>query len=241
MPGKIEDIEKLKLLEQIDNTLQDGAEAFNNSPIAKKIAAVRLKKSEVKAKRDQVDKVFVRARNSVDEVGATDSQLAADQDKIQNEIKTTQGDYRKVEAATNKLNELTLKRQKVDAQLEQLEANFNKIKQLKEKIDASIEKLSLQEDDLQKQLETSNVQLKLDMDKASLDKKKIEAEISREAIELYKKSRNIVGRIVIAHNEGGLCSVCRAKFSGAHLSKFDKEAPISTCPHCLRLIVLEKN
>lgn len=237
MAGKVEDIEKLVRLEEVDNIIEDGAEAFNNSPIATEIGKVRLKKSEIKAKRDQVDKVFVKARDEVEAVSAKDSQLAAAQDKTQKEIEETAGDYRKVEAHTKKLNELTEQRKKVDEKLEELEANFNKIKELKGKIDASIEKLSMQEDDLNKQLESSNVSLKLEMDKATEEKAQLESMISTDALEAYKKARGIVGQTVIAKNEENTCSVCRGNFTGASLSKIEAEAPISTCPHCLRILI----
>ena len=68
MAGKVEDIERLVRLQEVDNIIEDGAEAFNNSPIATEIGKVRLKKAEVKAKRDQVDKVFVKARDEVEVV-----------------------------------------------------------------------------------------------------------------------------------------------------------------------------
>ena len=159
------------------------------------------------------------------------------QEKTQKEIEETQGDYRKVEDLTKKLNELTDERKKVDAKLEELEANFNKIKELKSKIDGSIEKLSMQEDDLSQQLEASNVNLKMEMDKATAKKAELEAVISTDALEAYKKARGIVGQTVIAKNEENTCSVCRANFTGANLSKIESEAPISNCPHCLRLLI----
>ena len=86
MAGKVEDIEKLQKLEVLDNTLENGAEQFNISPIAAQIGEVRSKKAEVKAKRDAVDKVFVKARDEVETVSAKDSDLAAAQDKAQKEI-----------------------------------------------------------------------------------------------------------------------------------------------------------
>ena len=237
MAGKVEDIEKLKRLEELDNILEDGAEAFNNSPIAAQIEEVRAKKAEVKAKREKVDKVFVKARTEVEEVSEKDSKLAASQDIAQKEIEKNQGDYRKVQDSSKVLESLSEERKKVDAKLEELEANFNKIKELKEKIDSSIEKLSMQEDDLNKQLEATNVQLKLDMDKATQDKAALEKEISMDALAAYKKARSIVGKTVVAQNENGSCSVCRSKFTGAHLSKIESEAPVSTCPNCLRVLV----
>lgn len=237
MAGQVADIEKLQRLEVLDNTLEDGAEAFNNSPIALEIGNVRAKKAEIKTKRDAVDKVFVKAREEVETVSAKDSQLASDQDKAQKEIEATQGDYRKVEAHTQKLNELTEERKKVDAKLEELEANFNKIKELKAKIDGSIEMLSMKEDELNKQLEASNVQLKMDMDKATQEKAALEKEISMDALAAYKKARSIVGQTVVAKNVEGSCSVCRSKFTGVHLSKIEADAPIAVCPNCLRVLV----
>lgn len=237
MSGKVEDIEKLQRLEELDNTLENGAEAFNNSPIAAQIEDVRKKKEELKVKRDKVDKVFVKARSEVEEVSEKDSKLAASQDIAQKEIEKNQGDYRKVQDSSQMLNELGEERKKVDAKLEELEANFNKIKELKEKIASSIEKLSMQEDDLRGQLEATNVQLKLEMDKATEEKATLEKEISMEALAAYKKARSIVGQTVVAKNENGSCSVCRTNFTGAHLSKIESEAPISVCPNCLRVLV----
>lgn len=239
MPGKIEDIEKLGELQDADNILEEGAEQFNNSPIATQIEDIRKKKQEYKAKRDQVDGVFVKAREEVEKVSLKDSQLAAAQEKEQKEIEDTQGDYRKVEAHTNKLNELTNQRKLVDEQLAKLEANFSKIKELKEKLDNAISSVSMKEDDLNKQLEQSNVQLKLDMDEATEKKKQLENVISHDALDLYKKSRNIVGKRVIANLEGDSCSVCRANLSSGNLSKVHADAPIAMCPNCSRVLIVK--
>lgn len=239
MAGKIDDIQKLEELQEVDNILENGVEAFNESPIAKQIAKLRVKKKGLKSKRDQVDQVFIKARKEIELVSTKDSQLAAAQEKEQNEIENTKGDYRKVEAHTNKLNELANQRKEVDKKLEELEANFSKIKELKAKIDSSIETLSMKEDDLTKELERSNVSLKLQMDEATKKKEKLEQEISKEVLQAYKKSRNIVGKTVIAKLEDGSCSICRSKMSQANLSKLQQDAPISVCPNCLRIIVIQ--
>ena len=237
MVGKIEDKEKLLKLQELDNVLLDGAEEFNNSPIAKKIEETRAKKTEIKTKRDQIDVVFKKARTEIDAVSAKDSQLASEQERVQKEIDSTNGDYKKVEAFTQKLNELAGQRKQIDKKLEDLEKNFNKIQELKSKIDTAVENLSMQEDDLNSQLEASSVQLKLSMDKATEEKKKLEPTISLDALARYKKARGIVGKITIAHNDNNSCSVCRTKFSNANSSKIEEEAPISLCPNCLRVLI----
>lgn len=237
MAGKIEDIDKLLKLQEIDNILADGAEQFNRNPIAKQIAAARQKKSELKAKRDQLDQVFVKARKQIEEVSAKDSALAAEQEKTQMEIDSVAGDFRKVEALTQKLGELSSRRKQIDVKLETLEANFNKISELKAKIGSSIEKVSMQEDDLNLQLEQSNVQLKIQMDKAQKEKAELEPQISADALQGYKKARNIVGKVTVAQNQNGSCSVCRTHFSQANASKIWDGAPISVCPNCLRLLI----
>lgn len=239
MAGKVEDYKKLQALEEVDNTLENGVEAFNNSPIAKEIAEVRSKKAEYKAKRDQLDSVFVKARDEVAAVSAKDSELAAAQDKTQKEIEEIKGDYRKVEAHTKKLNELTEQRKKVDEKLEIIEANFNKIKELKSKVDDAIGSVSLKEDDLTKKLEAENVQLKLKMEKANLDKINIEKDITDDVLEIYKKARNNVGQKVIAVLQGDTCSVCKSSLSNAAVSKVQNEAPISTCPSCHRVLFVD--
>lgn len=236
MAGVKEDWEKLERLQEIDNILENGAEQFNNSPIAAKILEVRAKKAEYKAKRDQLDSVYVKARDEVAQVSAKDSQLAEAQTKMQKEIEDTQGDYKKVEAYTNKLNELTNQRKVVDEQLEKIEVNFNKIKELKEKVDEAIGKVSMQEDDLNDQLQKTNTQLKIDMEKAQSEKQSLEKEISMDALALYKKCRNQVGQIVLAKLEGDACSVCKSSLSNANLSKVQEQAPISDCPSCNRIL-----
>lgn len=239
MAGQVSDIEKLIRLQELDNVLQDGAEQFNNSPIAAEIKEVREKKSQYKSKRDQVDAVFVKARDEVEKVGALDSKLAADQDRMQKEIEKTQGDYRKVEAQTQKLNELTNQRKQVDEKLEKLEANFNKIKELKQKLDSAIEAVSMKEDDLNRNLESTNAQLKMDMDAASNEKESLEKEISADALATYKRARGIVGKIVISKLSQNTCAVCRSPLSSGGLSKVNDEAPIAVCPNCSRVLIVK--
>lgn len=236
MAGLAEDWQKLERLQELDNILENGADQFNNSPIAAKILEVRAKKAEYKVKRDQLDAVYVKARDEVAQVSAKDSQLAEAQQKMQKEIEATQGDYKKVEAYTNKLNELTNQRKAVDEKLETIEANFNKIKQLKEKVDDAIGKVGMQEDDLNEQLQRATAQLKIDMEKAQVDKANLEKEISMDALALYKKQRNLVGQIVLAKLDGDACSICKSTLSNANLSKVQEQAPISECPSCHRVL-----
>lgn len=236
MAGIEKDIELIKKLAKVDRTIEDGAEQFNNSTLQKKINQLRLKKAEVKQKRDQVDSVFVKSREEMQDVAQKDSDLAKAQEKAQQEIAAIQGDYRKVEAHTNKLNALTSQRKELDVKLEKLEANFNKIKSIKEKIDTAIGKLSMQEDDLSAELQETVGQLKLQMDKAQKDKADLESQISPDALKEYRKAKKICGKIVLAELNGNSCSVCRSKISNANMSKIKAEEPISTCPNCFRLL-----
>lgn len=237
MAGKVEDKEKLLKLQDLDNTLEEGAEQFNDNPIAQEIGGLRQKKAELKSKRDQVDQVFVKSRKQIEDVSANDSQLASQQEKIQAEIDSVAGDYRKVESLTQKLNEVSSQRKNIDSKLETLEANFNKIKELQSRIDAGIEKLSMQEDELRQKLEASNVQLKLQMDEAQSQKAQLEPTISADALEAYKKARSIVGKITVAKNENDSCSACRSKFSQANASKVAQQGAIAVCPNCMRILV----
>lgn len=239
MAGTANDIKLLRKLEEVDKTIEEGVAQFNESPIAKKIAEVRQKKAEVKQKRDQVDKVFIKARTEMQEVSDKDSLLAEAQKKEQKEIQATQGDYRKVEAHTNKLNEITQQRKQVDSTLEGLESNFNKIKSIKEKIDDAIGRLSMQEDDLSQKLNESNNSLKISMEKAQKEKATLETEISEDALKLYKKSKQICGKIVMSQLNGSTCAVCRSSISNANMSKIKGEAPISMCPNCSRILAIE--
>ena len=153
MAGKIEDIELLEKLQEIDKILAEGEMVLNNPPLKEKIDSVRAKKAEFKAKRDQIDQIFVKSRKEIELLSTKDSELAASQNKAQKEIEETQGDYRKIEAYTNNLNQLTQQRKVVDEKLEKIEANFNKIKDLKQKIEDNIGKLSMQEDDFNSTLQ----------------------------------------------------------------------------------------
>ena len=153
MAGKIEDIELLEKLQEIDKILAEGEKVLNNPPLKEKIDSVRAKKAEFKAKRDQIDQIFVKSRKEIELLSTKDSELAASQNKAQKEIEETQGDYRKIEAYTKNLNQLTQQRKVVDEKLEKIEANFNKIKNLKQKIEDNIGKLSMQEDDFNSTLQ----------------------------------------------------------------------------------------
>lgn len=236
MPGKIDDIEKLKQLQEIDKQMDDAMSQINASPTAKKIEGTRAKKAEYKQKRDQIDKVYIKARSEFEEITKKDSELAAAQTATQKKIEETQGDYRKVEDFTNKLNEISNNRKVIDEKLVSVEANYNKIADLKAKIDGAIEKLSMMEDDLNTKLQqenstASNVYNEL------VSKRKV-LDISPDVLKMYDKTRSIVGKVVVSELKDNTCSVCRNSFSPVTLDKIKKQAPIGTCPNCQRLICI---
>ncbi|MDO5329645.1 MAG: hypothetical protein Q4E88_06115 [Coriobacteriia bacterium] len=238
MPGKVDDIEKLNELQELDKNIDAAYAQIQNSPYAKKIEAARAKKSEYKTKRDQIDGIYKKARAEFEEITAKDSELAASQTETQKKIEETQGDYRKVESYTNKLNELTNNRKVIDEKLVKVEANYNKISELKGKIDEAIGKVSMLEDDLNKKLQEENATAQIEYNKNVEKKNVLVKSISEDSLKMYKHAREIAGNVAVAELLNNSCSVCRNNFSPVTLDKIKGQAPISSCPNCQRLLIV---
>ncbi len=66
------------------------------------------------------------------------------------------------------------------------------------------------------------------------------AQVSPDVGRLYSKTSELFDTVFIGKLEGSACSVCRAKIEPGRLIAIMNEAPLSTCPSCKRLLIIDE-
>ena len=80
--------------------------------------------------------------------------------------------------------------------------------------------------------------LQAEIARMSADREGMSAELSPELRDTYNRTASRTGGVAVGLLAEGRCGVCRTVIDGGRLIDLKAEAPLGTCPHCKRLLVV---
>ena len=80
--------------------------------------------------------------------------------------------------------------------------------------------------------------LQADIGRMTAHRETLSAELSDELRDAYDRTAARTGGVAVGLLTEGRCGVCRTVIDGGRLIDLKAEAPLGTCPHCKRLLVV---
>ncbi len=80
--------------------------------------------------------------------------------------------------------------------------------------------------------------LQAEIARMSADREGMSADLSPELRDTYHRTAARTGGVAVGLLTEGRCGVCRTVIDGGRLIDLKAEAPLGTCPHCKRLLVV---
>jgi len=239
MQAKKENLATLLKLQEIDLELLRSQKKLNELPQRNMILALREKKSAIDKKQFQVTEMKKGLEHEILRIDDEDERLVAKQDEVQEKINSVKGDYRAVEAFTKELSGIAKRRNTLETNKEPLSKKLAEIEQVLTQALDALEKVSSQEAEVVASFKQEGGALNNQI--AQLQKSRDTAFASLEAplAQTYEKTLKRLGGVAVARLTGNLCSVCRNALEEGKLLQVKGEAPLSECPYCKRLLVVE--
>lgn len=232
-------IDALRKLQELDRTRIQAASALTKLPqpaqaaeIRKKLEALAVKIGQVRSLRDDV----VAQINAIND---EDERLVVKQQQTQAEIEQSSDDYRKVATLTRDLEGAAKRRETLEFELGKATTKLDEIEALLAQALAGRDALAQQEQTLAEDYRHAGGALKAQMEAALSVRDAFLAQLPQPVASDYQRVLDKCGGVALAEVNGSSCSACRSLIDANRALQMKKEAPLSHCPSCGRIVILE--
>lgn len=238
MQATAQEISALLKLQQADITLLKARKQFEALPQRDQIRAARAKRAEVDKKREQVSQLKARCEADVDKLEAEDARLADKQHQVQTLIDEAHGDYRNVESRTKELGGIAKRRAAIEEELAAKADELEKIEAVAAQIAQALSALARQEEQATAEFQKQGGALKSTILQLEASRKELAEAIPADLAKTYERTAQRCGGVAVAMLTDASCGACRMAIEAGRLAEIKREAPLSTCPHCKRILVI---
>ncbi len=234
--------ENLALLEDLceqDFSILHLQRTFDTLPQRNAILKARQTLTDLRARQTSANELVVKAQAKVTDAMAEDEKLAEKQSSIEAMLNENTAGYREVDARTKELASVAKRRETIAHQLKGLRADLEKVQAVSDKVNEAVAQVEATEAEQVASFRAEGTELKERIAKETAQRATSAQAIPSDLLALYEKTAQRCGGVGLAKLDGKRCSVCRSEIDEARLHQIRHEAPLSTCPHCRRLLIVQ--
>ena len=234
-----DDLAVLLQVQQIDRDIAANERALRELPQRAVILQARAKRREVEAKKSQLDELRAAADAKLSKLGDEDSALAQKQRAKQEEIESSKGGYRDIEARTKELNGLAKRRNTLEGDIAAATEELDRIEGLLAQVDKLLSDLDAQEKTATDAFVKEGSALRQDSARRRVERDRLAADLPADLMAIYEKTAERTAGVALGQLRGESCGVCRAPIDHGRLIDLKSRGNLITCPHCGRLLIVE--
>ena len=234
-----DDIIALVQLQQLDLDLMRRKKELDELPQRAVILEARQKKAAIAEKQGKVVGLKREVSRKVTRINDEDSSLAKKQQGTEAAIAAAKGEYRNVEARTKELASITKRRAAIAADLDKVLEELAKIEELEAQIALAVEEVDARESAAIASFKEQGGALKMAIIRQEAERARMVESLDACVVAAYEKARARSGGVAIGRLHEERCGVCRHGIEGGRLIELRAQAPLGTCPHCKRLLIIE--
>lgn len=238
MPLSIEDVQPLLVLQQIDLEIRQKQKQLDALPQRAQIAEARRKRAQIQEKGEQVSALRANVERELEHQRFEDAQLAEKQEQTQEKITSESGDYRAVEALTQELEGFAQRRTALAEKIGGLKTRKAQVDQVAAQVDAALAAINAQEQKAVESFQQEGGALTEAIARAQAAREDLAGKVDADILARYEKTAQRLAGVGIARLEGQRCTACRNTIEDNRMPQIRREAPLSACPHCGRLLVV---
>ena len=226
-------------LQAVDFTILNLQRTFDTLPQRQAILKARQTIADLRARKESSTALVAKAQAKVDDIYEQDAILAEKQKGIEGLLEGKATGYRDVEARNKELAGIAKRRETLSHLLGGLDADLEKAKSADAKISQALGLMEAQEAREVQTFKEQGTDLQKRIALAKAERSKLAPQIEPTILALYDKAAARCGGVALGHLKGSTCSVCRSSIDEARLHQIRREAPLSSCPHCRRILIVD--
>lgn len=232
-------IDTLRILQELDRRRLQAQLALESLPQKQQAEQLREKLKGVVSKIAQVQKLYDDAKGELVRLQTEDEKLVNKIAETQTAIDQAEGDYRSITALSRDMEGMQKRRETVKFESDKVEARIAEVDKVLRGACEARDALIKQEEALAVSYRAEGGALKATAEEALKQREPLVAQLSAELIAEYDRVSKKCAGIALTTVEGGCCSVCRNTIDESRLLQMKAEAPLSHCPSCGRIAIME--
>lgn len=223
------DLECARLQKQLDGLPQKAQIA----DVRKKLSALAEKQAAVAELRKQSQAQHACAMSE-------DADLARKQEDAQAAIEAAAGDYRTVSARTKEMEGYAARREVLGRELADLSEKLSQTDALTAEMQRMEQAFSAKEAALIESYKARGGELLAAQAARKPERARLEEVVGPQIMGTYDRLAKAKGGVALAYLDENRCNTCRSAFDQSRVLGLRQEAPLTTCPACGRLMVVDK-
>lgn len=240
MQATPEEVALLYDVQEIDLEISKLNKRLEELPQRQAILSARQKREAIVQKLAQITSLKKDASKRLSRINDEDASLKKKENGVQAAIEAAGNDFRNAEARTKELNGIFRRRNELSESREAVSAELEKIRALESQVNAALEELDQAEAEAVESFKSEGTALMQAMSEGRAKRDGLISQVSPEVGQVYTKTAKLFDTVFIGKLEGSACSVCRAKIEPGRLIAIKGEAPLSVCPNCKRLLIIDE-
>lgn len=238
MNASQETIAALLELQKADLAIMQTRKALEQLPQRERIVEMRKKRQVISGKKDQVAGLIAKVRGHILSIEDESGRLAEKKREIQQAIDDAKGDYRNLEARTKELEGIAKREETLENELVEATSQLEKAEGVDAQIERALAAIDKEEGEATASFREEGGALQERIAKEQTRHDALLAALPDDLADLYLKTASRCGGVAVAVLSGSSCGACRTAISHERLIDIRRQAPLSTCPACHRLLVV---
>lgn len=238
MEATPDQIAVLEKLQEIDRTRLQLERKLAKLSYRNQVVELRKRKKDIVERLEKVEVLYTRESRQLQRIETEDRQLSEKQQKTQEKIDGSSGDYRAVNTWARDLQGMAKRRTALGEEMTQCMARLSEIEAVRTRGWTSIHELDKQEAKLVELHQAESDRLKEEGGKCRAAGLALAARLPKDVLDAYVAAAQRCGGVGLAHLEGASCSACRMAIDQNRLLQIRRDAPLAECPGCRRLLVV---
>ena len=240
MQANVEQLAILRKLQEADRIRRQAENQLASLPHKQQVLDGRSKRKEVQAKLDQIDQLLASARHEAQKIADEDERLSIRQVELQDKIDQAQGDYRSVTTLTRDLEGAAKRRETLEFQAGKAADRIAEVQKVRDSAQAALDQIDARERNLVADYQAKTEELMRAAQLALSQRASLESQVPEDVLEAYQAALEKCDGVGLAELKGGKCSACRSTIDPNRLLQIKREAPLSSCPQCARLLIVQE-
>ncbi|MDO4532967.1 MAG: hypothetical protein Q4C36_04520 [Coriobacteriia bacterium] len=238
MQASENEIQALLQIQEADIIAINAEKKLAELPQRAQLQALAEKKKSVLEKLAQVTKMHDAARRKFTSIEDERAILLRKQEDTQAKIDASSGDFRAVQSLTRDMGGIAKRLSTLEGEFTASKEKLDQVKAVKGQVEGAIQALDEQALRIRDSFQRDAAELKAQAEEARGKSERFAVDVSPAVMKQYANAARRGGGMGIARLIDDRCSTCRNTIDANRMLMVKREAPLSSCPSCGRLLIV---
>ncbi len=235
-----ESLDLLFKIQELDLRVIKAKKERAQLPQRLQLIKLRKKRAEIEPKLDQIEEVLQKKNKDVSVIKDEETQLSEKSKRLQEEIDQAGTNFRLAESHSRDMAGIAKRKETLQGELKAIEAEISSVTHMRDQILEVLKNIQEKENEIIDSFKDQDAALVTLIKDSFHQKELLAAQVPDDVMLAYNNAAEKCGGVGLAELKDNSCSACRTPINETRMTALKAESPVSHCPFCGRLIVVDR-